>query len=226
MKVDTRPPVFVFVGAWNPAIFQSAWIARYLFNVPAGREQPATEVLVTIPIPRRIIYIENIGIAVSNERVEIFANDFDEAVIQRTEEVALRLVETLSHTPYGPWGVNFNFIELEPSVELLDALKTRDNIEQHFKIVSQDLVSAIKISDEVILNFSRHPSEKNVIFDFNYTHRPLVAKSAKDVLTGAIKKYLQQSEQILEKLYALKGYEVIKHDLGKPVMSEAKRDAI
>ena len=142
MKLDLRKPVFVFVGAWNPAIFQPGWIARHLFEIPEGEKVRAEAMVPTVPNQEAILYIEDIGLAVTNERVQIFVNGFDDETIQCCEQVAVQLFKTLPHTPFGSFGINFNFVEDDPGDELFDMLRTKDGIDEHFKIIGQKYASA------------------------------------------------------------------------------------
>lgn len=220
MFLDARRPVFVFRGAWNPAIFQPPWLAKYLFGIESGKEIEAVDMTVLTPVPKQITYIDNIGISASNDGIDIFANDLDEKTIAKAETTAIRLLETLPHTPLGGFGVNFCFTEKEPSDDLLDCLHTKDSIDKYFKILKQDFSAAIEI-DSVILNFTRQPTDANVQFDFNYHHNRIDFETRKETIEGAIGRFLEKSEEILDQLYSLQGYEVLKHEFEVNVAQEA-----
>jgi hypothetical protein len=218
MKLDARKPIFILVGNWNPAIFQPGWIARYLFNIPEGQQVQLAEVITAERLGSPIHYFSdsNVGILASTERVEVYANDFDSSTTKLVEQVCIRLIQALPHTPLGPFGVNLSFSQEDPNDELLDLLRTRDNVEQHFKIVKQKLTSTIELPDEVALNFSRQPSAQAVVFDFNYHHKQITSPTAESLLDGAITKYLNHSQTVLKTLYGIEGYEVLVHDLTVP----------
>lgn len=170
MKLDLRKPTLIFLGHWNRAIFQPGWIALNLFQIPEGKEVRAEQVIQIGPNPEPLLFIQGLGFSTTRERVSLHLNDMSEATKDRAEQVALRLFEILPHTPFGPFGVNFEFVEDDPSDKLLDALKTNDGIDQHYKIASQNLKVTIVLEEQVSLNFSRQPSDKSVIFNFNYHH--------------------------------------------------------
>jgi len=211
MKLDTRHPLFVFLGAWNPAIFQPPWIAKYLFEKPEGNQIAAKQLTVFAPFPKQITYIDNIGVSASNERVEIYTNGFENDLCLEAEKVAIRLIKTLPHTPFGRYGINFNFVVELPNDTMLDALKTSDKVDQYHKIISQNITSKIEMEDDVKLNFSRQPSEKDVTFNFNYDHNPIEVETAEEVLTNSVESKLNSSTLILEQLYSLRGFEIIEH---------------
>ena len=212
MFLDARRPLFVFRGAWNPAIFQPPWLAKYLFDIESGQEIEALEMTVLSPVSRKITYINDIGISASKDAVEIFANGMDGKTIAKAETITIRLLETLSHTPIGGFGVNFCFTENEPTDELLDCLHTKDSIDKHFKIQKQEFSAAIEI-DSVILNFSRKPTDSNVQFDFNYHHNQNNFDARKELTEGITGRFLEKSKEILNQLYSLKEYEVLKHEV-------------
>ena len=169
-----------------------------------------------VPNPEPILYIEDIGISVTRERVSLLLNDINEATRSRAEQVAIRLFETLPHTPFGAFGVNFNFVEDNPNEQLLDVLKTKDGIDQHYKIQSQNLISAIAIEDQVSLNFSRRPSENSVIFNFNYHHQSISTSSSQEIIPGSFGKYFDMSQDIVRTLYDIEYAELLNFEFGEP----------
>ena len=213
MKLDLRTPTLVFLGAWNPAIFTSKWIARYLFQKPEGERIFGSEVTILSPIfPRRILFLDNVGIHATNEKVEIFVNADDEDVRRLAESVVTQLISTLPHTPLGGFGVNFRYLENDTDDPLLDKFVTGENIEQHEKILKRVFSSTLEVDDGVKLNLTRHVSESEVIFDFNYHHDALNRERAGENLSGVIRRYLGLSLGTLRDIYGLDEYEVLTHE--------------
>ena len=218
MKLDLTKPVVIFVGAWNPAIFKPEWIAHYLFGNEEAVEVPVTQVEQKTPLGKKeILFIDNVGISASKNRVEIYINDKNEGTITKAENAAINLINTLQHTPIGAFGINFYIIESDPSDHILDLLKSKDSIEQHFPIIQQAFESSITVTDAVVLNFTRTPSPQSIQFEFNYHHNKFSAKTFEDVMRGAISKYLAKNKQILSDLYNISGdYELSSFDLANP----------
>lgn len=219
MKLDVRKPIIVFAGAWNPAIFQSGWIAHHLLGVPEKHQIQVMEVIVAGRLDVAPIHYfddRNIGIFANSQRVEIFANEFDEPTIQLVERIGINLIQMLPHTPLGPFGINFSLIHENPDDKLLDIMRTRDMIEQHFKIVAQNLTTSLEVSPEIVLNFSRQPRAQVINFDFNFHHNQITATTVEKLLHGTISKHFEYSQNVLKILYGLEGYEVLKQNLTLP----------
>ena len=147
MQLDLRPPTFVVNGAWNPAIFQPFWVASHLFDIPPGEEVELVELMALIAPgqQRRINYIRGVGIAVQRSRLELFVNAVDADTKANAERVFSKLFETLPHTPFGSFGVNFQFRQPDPADETIDQLKCTDRIDQHFLIKEQSFRATIEL---------------------------------------------------------------------------------
>lgn len=213
MELDLRKPSFVIVGAWNPAIFKPSWCARYLLNIPEGQDVSGAEVMAVDPNSSPVFYIKNTGFRVSNQRADIFLNSRELADVTTTEVAVENIVRILPHTPLGPFGINFSFIEREPEPELLDKLKSTETIDQHFRIINQSFTTGIALEEGVILNLSRNPTEDLIVIEFNYHHEKIEHANFHDVITGKYSEYLTRSLGILETLYGITGdYEIINHN--------------
>lgn len=209
MKLDLRHAAIVLLGAWNPAIFQPGWIVRHLFNVPEGQSVKGGQLIPSSPALDPILFLEGVGISVSGDRVRLYLNRFDEETISRVEKVAGRLVETLLHTPFGAFGVNFNFIEDDPDISLYDKLKVNDRLDQKFKIIKQAMIASIELDSDVTLNLSRGPKESGVVFDFNYHYKQINPIEFSKKISGLYRKNLERSKEILKDIYGLEEYSII-----------------
>jgi hypothetical protein len=217
MKLDLRNPTLIFLGAWNPAIFQPSWVAKYLHDIPEGERISASQVTVLAPAgPRHIIFINNVGLAASTDRVEIFLNADSDAAREHAENVAIRLLSVLPHTPLGGFGVNDHYLEADPEADLLDKFVTSEKINEHYKILGRSFSSALEMDDGVTLNFSRKVSESEIIFDFNYHYARIDRNSIEPTLSGILKKHLDSSLESLAKLYDLNEYEALTHEFHTP----------
>lgn len=210
MKIELRRPQIVLAGAWNPAIFQPGWIARHLHQVPKGTEVRGQQI---ISPPINVVYINGIGISASPDRVEIYSNEDCQAALDLAEQVAIRILTTLPHTPINALGVNYHFVVDDPDDELLDKLKIKDGIYQHYKILGENLVSTIEIDQDSVLNFSRQPTSEMVEFDFNYHYGNISSDNAESILHGVLTNNITKSLEILKKLYDIEKYDgALKHD--------------
>lgn len=217
MELDIRRPSIVIVGNWNPAIFQYNWVAKHALNIPEGTDLQASELMPLDakknPTELPILYIDDIGFRASNIKLEIFLNSIEDECISRAENSIVNVIQTLSHTPLGGFGVNFRFIESDPDAEILDKLKSNDGIDARYRIINESIETKIDLGQETILNFSRAPSDNMVEFNFNYHCSRLVPDDFERQISGKYAEYLEKSAGILSELYGLDEYQVVHHTL-------------
>ena len=216
MILDITAPTLVLLGAWNPRIFQGGWIGKNLFGYEADTEiRGAILTIVKDSMVKEIPYLDDIGIHVTPERMEIYPNSLEETTRLKAEEVAANVATTLPHTPFGAVGVNFNFVEDDPENALLDALQSADSINQSFRVVGQEFKAAIQLENGVILNFSRSVADDKAVFDFNFHHpKDIINFGEPDgFFNGLIQRCLTEAEAALDSLYGLRGYEIAGHEI-------------
>lgn len=201
MRLDLTRPTLVIVGAWNPAIFQAGWCAEHLFDVPPGEQVRTASVLTGMP-PKEITYFDPVGISVSTARLELFANGIGDAPKDGVENTAIRILETLPHTPTGALGVNFFFVEDDPSDELIDSFNTADALRENYSISSRELSVGIDV-DHATLNFSRALSRSVVSFNLNYHIDNLNVLGERNELHGIVQKYLEHALDLLQNVFSM-----------------------
>lgn len=216
MKLDLRRPTLVLTGAWNAAIFQPGWALKFLFEVPEGT-RIATHQLIEVGTPSTmpITYVGKLGYRASNARVEFYLNELDAEMCGQLERMVLRLIATLPHTPFGSFGVNFLFIEEDPSDDLLDSIATRDALTSHYTVKSQELAAAIDVGNSTTLNLRRQSSSTGVVFNFNYDTPGLTADNAQRLLADVLTKSLKHATTLLDEVYALRDYAAINHEFAQ-----------
>jgi hypothetical protein len=200
MNLDIQRPTLVITGQWNPAIFDPSWVARHLFGLTAGTEMSVTQVWTGNKITN---YFGALGLAVSNSRVEIFLNEFEPENQATSESLLTKVATVLPHTPVQAMGVNFHFLESDVSAELVDKLKTHEQIETRFEVSGQSIISVIKM-EGAELNLRRDLLGQNLEIDFNF-HYPLPTGLA-DVPTlaqGCIGRLYEGAKKILVDVYDL-----------------------
>jgi hypothetical protein len=88
MKLQLLRPILVFAGAWNPAVFQLGWLAKNVHGIPVGAEVRVDEVTVVEEgrPPKKINYMQALGIFVSQTRLEIYPTAIDHQYLRTTEQ--------------------------------------------------------------------------------------------------------------------------------------------
>ena len=211
MNLDTRRPVLVLLGAWNPAVFSPQWAAAHLYGIQDGAEI-SLDISYIQPNNKTVAYIHDVGYYVDNTRFEIYANSFSNDLFGRVGELAQRLLEKLPHTPLGDFGINFHFNENDPSNDLIDKLTSNDQLESRFRILAQEFTAKILYKEKCQLNFKRIVGDKSVVFDFNY-HHPVQSPKDLGVVTGEyLCSLLNESRENIRELYDVEDCEQVQHE--------------
>ena len=94
----------VVLGNWNVSIFNPDWLTKNVFN----DQQLKIEVPLTYGLPLRIKG-DNILFLPSNEKIIIGLTKIEPAQINRLEEITIKILNLLPHTPIYKIGMNFGF---------------------------------------------------------------------------------------------------------------------
>lgn len=111
----------VLAGNWNLAIFSPNWLSKNLF----GSESITIEFPLVPGLPPRFT-AEGVTVLPSTDCVMLAPKTLTDDALKRTEGMACKLLNLLPHTPISALGVNFGFLEKEPSEELLQHFVDRD----------------------------------------------------------------------------------------------------
>jgi len=202
MILNVLTPTVVIQGFWNPAVLQPPWVAVNLFEYPSGEAIQISIARSQSKVSKEVFIIDGIGFYVDNSRVEIYLTNYSENLINKAEEIVLKLLNTLSHTPLGGYGINFIFTEDNIEESLVDAMSTNESINSHYQIIQQVFSTHIKFPD-CILKLTRTISDENVTFDFNYHHEALDLDNKETLFKGAINKYLKVSKKLFLDVYSI-----------------------
>lgn len=213
MRLDARRPVVVLTGAWNPAIFNPGWVGLHLLGIPKG-QTVTVRIVQSMPDMKQVTYVadSNIGYYADFTRVEFYSNSYETEGIRSLAQTIARLLETLPHTPFGHFGINFLFIEENPSTALLDKFQSADRIDEFYRIATQEFLARIIYGDKCQLNLKRTVNENTATFDFNYHHTLTNPSDLSMITTEYLKTLLTDSKEKLRQIYDIAGDEIILHD--------------
>lgn len=229
MLLELRRPSLIIAGNWNPAIFTPPWIGRYAFDGSVGDEIPLAIVQETerqdlgdqvLELSQRpvVVYHEEIGISCSPNRLEIFFNRTDSTVLSRAEEICVRLLTALEHTPLGPYGVNFQFIDTDPDPAVTDLIETHEELARVKQVLSRELRTCLSFSDGCDLNLRRVLDDFGLQLAFNFHHSPspLGTQGLNAQIPGIILKRYEELQEHFGELYDLESLQsigVLRHEL-------------
>lgn len=193
----------VIAGNWNIMIFRPEWIGR-------GRITDSVNINIEIPInnptlPPRYIF-DDIILRVTNQRLTISPQNEDPETLTRIQDVAIRILKELPHTPVSGIGVNFEFIEIEPLPEILNIFNLSDleRLSDEHYIVNQSIITRKLIFNGQVINL-RHKLDENthMTIGFNF-HRDIANTEEGIAFLGTdIILRRDQANSILERVYNL-----------------------
>lgn len=174
----------VLVGAWNPSIFNQAWI---LNNIS---ESDTAELSLAFPIddataPRKIGF-EGLNIYPGRKQLLLSPDNTDSDGIKLCANRLSRILDLLIHTPVGNCGINFHFEEtnnLEKTLEVLN-LSDRNNIDSStYTLLSSNATRKFQIQDGPEMNFSVMDSPNGITLSFNFHHDTTDLNAVKELIT-------------------------------------------
>lgn len=168
MKAIQEGRTVVLVGGWNMSILTPQWISQHLLeqanldvevlvrpgNQPTLRYRTAQFILT--PSPRRLTF--NIL-------------DGTDATLSKTEEIVIKLLRDLPHTPVSAAGVNFRFCEDDQFADLARLFNFSDGPDLAgfgARTSEAQIQRTLRIDDHIVLNLKVIYDTAKVVFDFNY----------------------------------------------------------
>ncbi len=210
LVLDTRSPLLVLIADFNPAIFTPPWMAQHLYGHDEGDQITYHEFIVHNATEiRQVVFIDGVAVSVIGNRSEIFVINGDAANVKRAEEVVVRMMEILPHTPIAAIGCNLTFVDEEPGDDLIDLFKTPEGFETEGQLLSRQFGVQLQVDDHVVLNFGRQWSEQDVRFSFNYHRDETSAAAYRDFVPGIVERALDHSGNLLKSLYRYEEHSMI-----------------
>lgn len=195
----------VIVGSWNHRIFSENWVAEHL------AENAGSKVSLAFPIgdpnaPNRLEF-EEILMFASPGNVRLTPRSQTLAGLNHCQAVAIKILQTLSHTPVSAFGINFRF-QQEEGVEAIwekvgAAPLLEDKPDLGMALTGIAITKQFEVSERAQLNHKiSSPIDGAATFDFNYHHGNEDASSVLDVLkTGLVDEYYQTTKSVIRSYY-------------------------
>ncbi len=178
------------------------WVGKHLFN----RE----EIDVAFPMmpahPLRFS-ADKVFFTPSDDRALINLEVVDGEAWQKAEEIALRLLDNLPHTPISAFGINFLFSEDDPSPELLRIFEFTDMDRlTRFGCRSESfrIQRSFSLDDDLKLNLKVEFTESAKLrFDLNFHFAVSGAQEAKQLLRGKTAICKLRTYKLMKEVYDL-----------------------
>tara|TARA_R110002126_G_C10459165_1_gene500150 strand:- start:1396 stop:2094 length:699 start_codon:yes stop_codon:yes gene_type:complete len=212
MKLDLMKPLFVIPGRWNSSIFSPEWLAKHFYNFEGDSiEGNIIEVYDSGALTKSIIFVNGIGVAASDVRVEVFASDIEVDHLEEVKSATVRLLSCLEHTPIGAFGLNLRFIELEDSQPFQEQLEIVDSLMPEFPRTNIKISTTYQYNDDLELNIRKNEAEKSLSFNFHNRLAPN-SRPADQLERFAIKEIFQFAVNSGKQHFGIEEYEVMAFD--------------
>lgn len=193
----------VIIGHWNPRIFTPKWIAK-------GRLTDQEEIKIEFgvgggDVTQKFIF-DDIKMTVLQRRVTFQMLETTSEVAKRIENIAITLLNDLSHTPISAIGLNHDLLVHDPSPGILSAFDLKDNnllTDGGWKITESSVSRQLLMDDQPPLTLGmRHDADGKVRINLNFELRSDSLDDAKDFIDGGLRRTAQTAAQILKE-YAI-----------------------
>ena len=193
----------VLPGFWNPAIFQPRWII--------GRLTQAQEVGVEVAFgealsPARLRF-DGVHLRADAGRLILGVDAPSDASLTTIENIAIRTLRDLPHTPIRGAGINFAFLEQDPSQELLDLFQFPDTnllADAEFIVQASSLRRNLRFADDRQLNLTlKLRSDGALSVDVNFHSEVSTSAEAIPHLEGHVVELKNRILVLLEDAYEL-----------------------
>ncbi len=200
MHVVSEESTIVIVGDWNIAIFTPDWIS--------GRLTESQEIEVQIPIgslgqPPRLGF-DALFLRVLPDRLVLAPKDDRSGALAQLERVSTKVLEDLDHTPVRAVGVNFCFLEENPTEQLLGAfrLADQDYLSDQGAALETTTIKRKLIIQEKILNLTVERGNRGSVTILMNFHKNVTSSlEAADFLRGATEGLRVLAATLIEHAY-------------------------
>jgi hypothetical protein len=170
----------VVLGGWNKYIFNPEWVNKFLLP---GEELKA-EFPINVDGSQRISG-KDVRLAVVGNQLIITSIYSTDDVYTKIQELLLKIIDYLPHTPLFGFGINFNF-ETNSNHDLLRLVNSfdKDAIIKRNGTVENTLIRRNIKLDGYTINLSIVFQKELVNFDFNYHYNISSVFEFKEVFTN------------------------------------------
>jgi len=157
----------VVLGAWNTRILTPEWISN-------GRLTENKEIKVEVALNNPDLPIkyrfDNILLQVSDNRIILNPLSDEDTNIKLIEDITVKILTELNHTPLIGIGLNYNYIDKSPVSEQLSLLNIKDNnlySDSGYEISSTSIKRKF-IKNNNVININVIYDNANLKYNFNF----------------------------------------------------------
>jgi len=195
----------VIIGAWNPSIFSSEWVSKYLC------ENNECQVSIAFPIsdptaPRKLSF-EDVHLFPGRKQLTIAPESPTLSGMEKCATILRAILDNLPHTPVSSMGINYVFGESDNTSQLADALIPSDTSKiLQSRYVRQTTITRVlaRDADNYLLNLALTNNSDEHILSFNFHYDLNSVEGYKALLSSeTINAHYQDSLDISSAVYGL-----------------------
>lgn len=166
-EINENVATLVIVGTWNVGIFTPEWVKENVFIEKDFQILFPTNVMNSL----KFVIPNKYSFAINGSRLEFQLNDNSDANSKELLEPVRNILRSLVHTPVNSFGINYVF-KTKEMPGLLSNLPHTNEIKDYFRveIESTEVLRAIKLDNDNILNFKISQKGEEIIFDYNFSY--------------------------------------------------------
>ncbi len=159
----------ILLGQWNTHIFNPDWVKTNLLGLPKGE---SFDIEILFPTSTHRIIYKSIYLSISPERITLGLNEVSDDSMGMVENIGIKILKLLPHTPITARGVNIVYQEEKPKGNILKRIDNADDsiIEKYAGQISTKTIQRSILREKGVLNFLLiHDFIKNLLdFNFNF----------------------------------------------------------
>jgi hypothetical protein len=184
MILNVETTGIVLAGHWNRMIFTPEWVATNLFHEPMIEAE--ISMLPGFPAVYRHRYVL---LEASSVRILIRPKFNTDRSLGVAEDMATTVLTALPNTPLLGVGINFAFVERNPSVEMVELFNLRDAgavARAEMEVPETKLVRKL-VGEHGVMNFSLGYDTPAITIEINYhTETPGSSAAANQIARTAV----------------------------------------
>jgi len=192
----------VVLGLWNARIFSPEWVACNLFVTPPKEMKLEAEFSGSMSLRLKAGPVQ---LTADNNRLVVTALEPSDEALRLCEDMVLRAIELLPHTPIQGAGVNFGFSEIHANDRLLSLFKLPDIgwlSTNNYSLQGTTIGRVLKL-DATVLTIRISQLADEVGLHLNYHRDARSGDAVKSFLSGQVVALKDRSYEVLKTVYEL-----------------------
>jgi hypothetical protein len=191
----------VIPGAWNVRIFSPEWVSEHLLD----GEKVDVEINLSSGLHQLRFSFNNIVFIPLNNKIIFGLKNYNNETLDKSENLAIKLLDILPQTPVNGLGINFGFKEDSPETNILSLFDINDisALSEYGCLLQKTEINRKFIFNDNIINL-KHSFENGIAeIHLNYHYNIKSPKEATSILGHQVLTCRDLSYDFLSRIYGL-----------------------